>query len=305
MPVDPCPACGSTRGRVHEELELPRLADVWSKLEPGSGEQLKSAMSRGEIPENIRIAQCPDCRLEYGSPFSSVGAEWYTQFERYGVRWEYFEVLKQLPPRAVTLLEVGCGEGHFMEIVSRAGHKPVGVDFNAGAVACAAKKGLDARCADLREFLLSSETFSAFALFHVIEHLDDPLATLRDLAQLAEPGATIFISCPGPNRFTTPMMPEQRAGRRDVWDYPPFHQTRWTKLALRKVLERSGWQLTRFAEEPLGWLALNAILRSNEDGYRRAGRLGKKARLGFGLPGTLLPAFRYKGMSILATAVRS
>lgn len=305
MPVDACPACGSTRGHVHEELALARLAHVWSKLEPGSGEQLNRSMGRGEIPESVRIAQCPDCRLEYGSPAFSVGADWYTQFERYGVRWEYFEVLKRLPQRAITLLEVGCGEGHFMEIVSRAGHKPVGVDFNARAVACATSKGLDARCADLRELLLASQTFSAFALFHVIEHLEDPLATLRDLAQLAERGATIFISCPGPNRYTTPMMPQQRAGKRDVWDYPPFHQTRWTEPALRRVLERSGWKLTRFDEEPLGWIALNSIIRSNEDGYRRASRLGKKARLALGLPGTLLPAFRYKGMSLLATAVRS
>ena len=305
MPVGACPACGSTRGHVHEELELARLAEVWSNVEPGSGEQLNRSMRRGEIPERIRIAQCPDCGLEYGSPTVSVDADWYTQFERYGVRWEYFEVLKRLPQRPVTLLEVGCGEGHFMEIVSRGGHRPVGVDFNARAVARAAEKGLDVRCADLRELLLANQTFSAFALFHVIEHLEDPLATLRDLAQLAERGATIFISCPGPNRYTTPMLPQQRAGNRDVWDYPPFHQTRWTKLAMRSVLERSGWKLTQFDEEPLGWIALNSIIRSNEDGYRRASRLGKKARLGLGLPGTLLPAFRYKGMSILAAAVRS
>src|SRR6188768_833831 len=40
MPVDACPACGSPRGHIHEELKLARLADVWSKMEPGSGEQL-------------------------------------------------------------------------------------------------------------------------------------------------------------------------------------------------------------------------------------------------------------------------
>lgn len=305
IPVDACLACGSTHGQVYEELPLTRLAEVWSKIVPGSGEQLKLSMSRGEIPDNIRVARCPDCRLEYASPTFSVGADWYAQFERYGIRWEYFEVLKQLPKRAVSLLEIGCGEGHFMEIVSRAGHKAVGVDFNARAVACAAKKGLDARCADLRQLLIDNQTFSAFALFHVIEHLEDPLGTLRDLAQLAERGATIFISCPGPNRYTTPMLPQHRAGKRDVWDYPPFHQTRWTEPALRRVLERSGWTLSRVDEEPLGWIDLNAMVRSNDEGYKRAGRLGRKARLGLGLPGTLLPAFRYKGMSILAMAVRS
>jgi SAM-dependent methyltransferase len=305
VPITACPACGCTRGHVHEEVELAKLADVWSKLEPGSGEQLKVSMSRGEIPGSIRIARCPDCRLEYASPAFSVGADWYTQFERYGVRWEYFEVLKRLPQRPITLLEIGCGEGHFMEIVSRAGHRPMGVDFNARAVECATKKGLDARCADLRELLSASQTFSAFALFHVIEHLENPLATLRELAQLAEPGATIFISCPGPNRFTTAMLPQQRAGKRDVWDYPPFHQTRWTEPALRSALERSGWEPTHVEEEPLGWLALNSIVRSNEEAYQRASRFGKKARLGLGLPGTLLPALRYRGMSILVSAVRS
>ena len=305
LPIGACPACGSTRAHVHEEIEIAALAKVWSKMEPGSGDQLNRLMNSGEIPENVRIAQCPDCRLEYGSPTFSVDAAWYSQFERYGVRWEHFEVLKQLPQRALTLLEVGCGEGHFMEIVARTGHRPVGVDFNARAVARAATKGLDVRCADLRELLLANQTFPALALFHVIEHLEDPLATLRDLARLAEPGATVFISCPGPNRYTTSMLPEQRAGKRDVWDYPPFHQTRWTELALRKVLQRSGWEPIRFDEEPLGWIALNSIVRSNEDGYRRASRISKKLRLGLGLPAALLPAFRYKGMSILATAVRS
>jgi SAM-dependent methyltransferase len=285
---------------------MAELARVWSKLEPGSGDTLLALTERGELPDRARIAQCPRCQLEWAAPPFSVGADWYAQFERYGDRWEYFEVLTQLPSPPVRVLELGCGEGHFLERVTRRGYEVLGLDFNARAIDVAKAKGLDAHCTDLRQLSATrARAFSVIALFHVIEHVERPKDLLDELSAVATSDCTLFLSCPGPHRFTTRMLPEQRAGKRDVWDYPPFHQTRWTREALTSALARSGWRATRIAEEPLRWLDLNAILRANDPRFVRAGKLGKKLRLALGLPGTWWPARRFRGMSLLATAVRA
>ena len=70
------------------------------------------------------------------------------------------------------------------------------------------ENGLDVRCADLRELLLASQTFSASALFHVIEHLE------VDVAETRSTGGTRcheldFLSCPNP--YATPILHQQRS----------------------------------------------------------------------------------------------
>ncbi len=302
--MEPCPACGTELSEISEELGLERLARAWSSLDPGAGDELRALRRRGEIPGTVRIAHCRACSLEYGAPRFMVDSGWYERFEKYGPRWEYGAVLGRLGSVPKEIVEIGCGEGFFLKAAREAGHHGIGLDFNASAVECARAQGLDARVGDLRELQNQQGKFDAIALFHVIEHVGDPRQLLEDLGALARTGTTLHISCPGPNRYTTALFPQQRAGRRDVWDYPPFHQTRWNARAFERVLERTGWRLLAVEEEPMTWLSLNANVLGQDPKYRASHGFARKVRLGLGLLRTALPALHYRGMSILVTAVR-
>lgn len=85
--------------------------------------------------------------------------------------------LRELPGRP--LLDVGCGRGEWLELLTECSIEAYGVDNNEHAVAFAARRGLQTRCADVLEHLatLPVGALGTITAFHLIEHL--PLDVLR------------------------------------------------------------------------------------------------------------------------------
>ena len=83
------------------------------------------------------------------------------------------------------MLDIGCGEGHFLELAAARGHRAVGIDFSNTAVAKAQARGLRAYCGGFDELaghVGDAMRFDAVALFQVIEHLPDPAELLSAVA---------------------------------------------------------------------------------------------------------------------------
>ena len=153
------------------------------------------------------------------------------------------------------------------------GHCGTGLDFNPTAVAVAKSRGLNVEVGGFDRLAAQSDggPFGGVAMFHVIEHLPDPAAVLRQLAPHARPGTLLGISCPAPSRFTRLIGVQQVAGY-DFWDYPPHHVLRWTAAGLRAVLVRTGWDVVASEEEPLvlrDAAAQMGVTRANRKGYAR------------------------------------
>ena len=51
------------------------------------------------------------------------------------------------------VLDIGCGHGEFLEMLTAAGHEAVGMDIDPGMVAACRAKGLDVTEADVLEWL--------------------------------------------------------------------------------------------------------------------------------------------------------
>jgi SAM-dependent methyltransferase len=102
------------------------------------------------------------------------------------------------PPARV--LELGCGAGCVSASLARAGYDVIGVDGHRSLLAVACTRAPNARflCHDLRRGLPDVErgAFDVVGLFDVIEHLDDPLAALRDAMSFAKPGGHVVGTVP-------------------------------------------------------------------------------------------------------------
>jgi SAM-dependent methyltransferase len=97
------------------------------------------------------------------------------------------------------LLDVGCGDGHFLNRMAQQGWEGTGIDFDAGAVENGRKKyGLDLIAADFQTASFSSSGFDAVTMTHVIEHVPDPVACLDKCRQLLKPGGRLVVSTPNP-----------------------------------------------------------------------------------------------------------
>jgi 2-polyprenyl-3-methyl-5-hydroxy-6-metoxy-1,4-benzoquinol methylase len=81
----------------------------------------------------------------------------------------YLSIDKSGPP----VLDLGCGQGTFLEILKDRGWQGVGIDLSEEAVTTCKSRGLDVSQSDAISYLSDkSESYSAILCSHLIEHLD-------------------------------------------------------------------------------------------------------------------------------------
>lgn len=136
-----------------------------------------------------------------------------------------------------TLLDVGCGNGIFLDFARRAGWQAKGIDFDAQAVAYCVQKGLDVQMGGIDTLADQYECFDWITLSHVIEHVYDPLAVLRACHRLLKPGGGLWIETPnlaaqGHHDFGT------------AWRglEPPRHLVLFSHESLARALRKTGFQ---------------------------------------------------------------
>lgn len=102
-----------------------------------------------------------------------------------------------LPRRTGDLLEIGFGAGAFLHRMQAEGWNVTGVDFDPQAVErVRSQLGLNVYCGSLRDVAFAERSFDVIAMSHVIEHLPDPRAVLRECFRILRPGGTLVLVTP-------------------------------------------------------------------------------------------------------------
>ncbi|OPY57223.1 MAG: hypothetical protein A4E49_00091 [Methanosaeta sp. PtaU1.Bin112] len=95
------------------------------------------------------------------------------------------------------LLDVGCGNGRFLDQMRQLGWEVTGVEPDGAAVSVAREKlGLQVFEGSLEEARLPGSHFDAITMNHVIEHVPDPIGTLRECHRVLRPGGKLVVSTP-------------------------------------------------------------------------------------------------------------
>lgn len=166
-----------------------------------------AVFSARRTPDRIhyRIVRCNACGLVRSDPVADSGllARLYAESafgyadEVVNLRRTYGRYLARLGrygARKGALLEVGCGNGFFLEEALAQGYATArGVEPSAEAVAGASagvRKGI--LCDAFRAGLFPPEAFDVICLFQVFDHLPDPGGALDECLRLLRPGGLML-----------------------------------------------------------------------------------------------------------------
>ncbi len=106
--------------------------------------------------------------------------------------------VRMLPGPPGRLLDVGCGNGGFLATMTHLGWQAEGIEPDPRAAAEARRAGHAVREVTLDACALEPGRYDAITLHHSIEHLPDPAASLRQLAEALRPGGRLVSISPNP-----------------------------------------------------------------------------------------------------------
>ncbi len=229
-----CPACGRT---------------AWRKLFRAAGDD-------GGATYDILL--CPECGLArtFPQPAGDVLASFYNA-DYYGPRHVKFEplteavvgaftlwrarVLQQFVPRGGRILDVGCGRGIWAERMLRRGYDVTATERWDSTAADAQKiLGDRVRVGDIADIPLEENSFDLAVLWHVLEHVTDPLDQIQCVRRLLRAGGHLVIAVPNFHSFQSRM-----AGRRWFHLDVPRHLWHFSPPNLRRLLQARGFECIR------------------------------------------------------------
>jgi len=93
-------------------------------------------------------------------------------------------------------LDVGCGDGAFLQAAQAAGWQVTGIDFDAKALEVARSRGVDVVCGGLDVLKGDVGCYEYMTCSHVIEHVHSPAQWLRQMHALLAPQGTLWLQTP-------------------------------------------------------------------------------------------------------------
>jgi SAM-dependent methyltransferase len=155
-----------------------------------------------------------------------------------------------LPPRSLPpgdLLDVGSGDGDFIFRARAHGWRVSGQEVNAAAVSSARAAGLDVREGELAAAGFKPSSFDAVRLWHVLEHVADPVGLLGEIRPLLRPGGILIVGVPD---YGSPI--RRLFGARWSGLQPRYHLSHFDRRTLTSALEKAGFAVLHLRHRSVG-----------------------------------------------------
>jgi SAM-dependent methyltransferase len=182
------------------------------------------------------------------------------------------QALRVTEPRpGARLLDVGCAQGEFAAAALALGLRVSGVDLNPDAVRRARERVPQATfyCGELQPQVVGSN-WDMITMFDLIEHVRDPIGTLRQAASVLAPTGRLVIATPA-----TDSMVHRLCGR--FWpQYREEHLVLFSSLGMQEALSAAGFEvevITPRTKYTTGAYLLGQLAAYSPPGLQRITRL--------------------------------
>lgn len=194
--------------------------------------------------------------------------------------------IKSLKPSG-KLLDVGSGVGIFLKLAVEQGYDVLGADISSWACEYARKKfNLKVFNGDFREAGLKSEYFDVITLWHVLEHVKNPVIFLKDINKYLKKDGILAVEVPNVESIMA-----KAAGI--YWELmaPKEHLFYFNIRTLKSVLGDAGFKIIK--SKTYAWTMPDMIFKAKKQASRGFMRLFWLALSALTLP---LSLFRFMAM---------
>lgn len=164
------------------------------------------------------------------------------------------DLAARVPPSARSILDLGCGEGALGAAIKQArAVRVVGIESDSAA-AQSARSHLDTVHVATVEATIASidETFDAIVAGDVLEHMQDPWRTMRELHRVSHAGTRLIASIP--NIASWPIVADLLEGRFD-YVYAGLlcagHLRFFTRASITELFGATGWKIETIESQRL------------------------------------------------------
>jgi 2-polyprenyl-3-methyl-5-hydroxy-6-metoxy-1,4-benzoquinol methylase len=171
------------------------------------------------------------------------------------LRFEHEFALKRIGT-GVSVLDIGCGEGFFLEQLKDRTNKLFGLETYDVALEASREKGIDAR----KEFIEDHEKekieiYDVITAFQVLEHVYDIKSFLDNATRLLKKGGKLYLATPNNDPWF------QQYNKYSTLNLPPHHMGLWNEKSFRNMGNFFGLRVNQIEyDEKINW-KINAYYR--------------------------------------------
>ncbi len=197
-----------------------------------------------------KLIKCDDCQVVFSDPFKAPSMDFYAEASDIASAdrhtklnpWHSVHPTRQSEylknGDGKELLDMGCGNGSFIEFASQNGFNVTGIDLDYNSLKVAERRSFKGKMNVYRAHLVEfhknnpEAKFDVITAFEVVEHLDNTKEVLELIHSMLKPGGLFIGSLPNMERkyFVTVNM---------VYERPPYHLTYWTTKTWKFAVEKN------------------------------------------------------------------
>jgi SAM-dependent methyltransferase len=196
----------------------------------------------------------------YSIMYAVEGSHWWFAGRRRIIESFLKRICQQLGPDRPRILDIGCGTGANLEMLSQFGAAE-GVDVSPEALAFCRQRGLqNVRQGEAEHLPFADGSFDLVTGLDVVEHLDDDVAGLKEMRRVLRSSGYALLFVPA-FMFLW-----------GVQDDVSHHRRRYSRAGLQRAVRSAGLEIERFTYANITFFApiLTGRLLMRATGFRPA-----------------------------------
>lgn len=201
-----------------------------------------------DIP-NLKVLECISCGLVFLSSFSHIGQDFYESSQMHAAEisiedWvretrvdddRRFLYLSQLIQNK-SILDFGCGTGGFLKRAKTVASMAMGLEIEKRLKPYFRTNGLTV--ADNLEAI--TDDFDFITLFHVLEHMEDPIHVLKSLSSKLKKNGRIILEVPNADDVLLTLYKNKAFSEFTYWS---CHLFLFNNSTISNLAKKAGFQI--------------------------------------------------------------